>query len=288
MNARTAFSIGVVMLAMTTVPAHGQRGGHGSHGHGQPGGGAPAWGHGRPLVYVPAFGIGGFYGAYPPFMMMSPVGFFPPMDPMAGGLFAGGGPLLAAPPPGLWPAQPGVVRRASARRSDVARSTLLTTVGDRLFRAGNLKKAEERYEQALRAAPDQAGPRVRLAQVAFVRGAYADAATRLREAETVQPGWLVTAGDIQPIFGEPTEFARHMGRLQSYVQAHPQDRDAWLVLGAEFFLTGRTAKAADVFKRLNDPSRKPDVALSAFLDASNQGAAEPAKPPNVPANPFFR
>jgi tetratricopeptide (TPR) repeat protein len=144
------------------------------------------------------------------------------------------------------------------------------TLGDRLFRAGNLKKAEERYQQAARAISDQAAPYLRLAQIALVRGNYTPAANRLRDAETAEPGWIVTAPDIEAIYGEPSEFARHVSRLESYVQSHPDDRDAWLVLGAQWFLTGRTARAADVFLRLNDPNRKPDIALNAFLEASNQ------------------
>ncbi len=121
------------------------------------------------------------------------------------------------------------------------------------------------------------------AQIAFVRANYTDAALKLREAETAQPGWIITAPDIQSIFGEPTEFARHIAKLETHLQSHPDDRDAWLVLGAEWFLTGRTAKAADVFQRLNDPKRKPDVALAAFLDASNQVNL---RPPNLPGRPL--
>ena len=121
---------------------------------------------------------------------------------------------------------------------------------------------------------DLAAPHLRLAQIALVRGNYTEAANRLREAETAQPGWIVTAPDIQAIYGEPADFARQIARLESHLQIHPDDRDAWLVLGAQWFLSGRTAQAADVFQRLNDPKRKADVALAAFLDASNQ-----AKPP---------
>jgi cytochrome c-type biogenesis protein CcmH/NrfG len=153
------------------------------------------------------------------------------------------------------------------------------TLGDRLFRGGNLKKAEERYQQARRLLPDQAAPYLRLAQIALHRGSYSAAASWLREAETAQPGWITTAPDPQALYGEPTEFVRHIARLESYVQNHPDDRNAWLVLGAQWFLTGRTAKAADVFLRLNDPNRKPDIALAAFLEASNQAkrkANEPA------------
>jgi tetratricopeptide (TPR) repeat protein len=150
-----------------------------------------------------------------------------------------------------------------------------------LFRAGNYRKAEERYLQAVRAAPGLAAARVRLAQVAIARGRYADAADRFREAETAQPGWLITAPDIQAIYGEPTEFVQSLARLESHLQSHPDDRDAWLVLGAQWFLSGRTTKAADVFTRINDPNRKSDVALAAFLAASNQVELRAGNPPDA-------
>jgi tetratricopeptide (TPR) repeat protein len=169
------------------------------------------------------------------------------------------------------------LRPARAKAPDPARAAQLIIVGDRLFRAGNLKKAEERYLQAMRAAPDLASPRVRLAQVAIARGNFTDAAARLREAEIAEPGWILTAPDIQSIFGEPTEFTRQIAKIESHVQIHPEDRDAWLVLGAEWFLSGRTAKAADVFKRLDDPARKSDAALAAFLEASKKGEKERAE-----------
>jgi hypothetical protein len=63
---------------------------------------------------------------------------------------------------------------------------------------------------------------------------------------------------------------------------HPEDRDAWLVLGAEWYLSGRSARAADVFQRLNDPTRRPDIALSAFLEATSQNDKE-AEPAYAPA-----
>jgi cytochrome c-type biogenesis protein CcmH/NrfG len=157
-----------------------------------------------------------------------------------------------------------------AIRKDPARSAQLVTVGDRLFRSSNVKKAEERYLQAARHDPGSATPLVRLAQVALVREQYGEAARRIRDAERAQPGWIVTAPDIQALYGEPSDFARHLARLESHLQVHPEDRDAWLVLGAQWYLSGRTARAADVFLRLNDPKRQPDIALAAFLQATKQ------------------
>jgi tetratricopeptide (TPR) repeat protein len=152
------------------------------------------------------------------------------------------------------------------RRGDISKGEQYTTIGDRLFRAGNLKRASERYEQALRADPGAAAPRVRLAQLAMVRGQYAEAAQQLREAIAAEPGWLEKATDIRPVFGEPGDFNRPIAKLESHLLADPNDRDGWLLLGVEYYLSGRTRKAADVFLRLTD--RKPDPALAALLDAT--------------------
>ncbi len=249
---------------------HGGGGGHGGGNRSQGGG----------------LGLGGGFGGFGPFYGGFGVGipiFYPPIFVVGPGMFVApmaNGPLMPLPPPGLLspPAGPGGNAGAMnngrqdgrVKAADPARAAQLIIVGDRLVRAGNLKKAEERYLQAMRAAPDLAAPRVRLAVVAAMRGNYADAATRLREAETAEPGWIINSQDIQVIFGEPTDFTKQLARVESHVNTHPEDRDAWLVLGAEWFLSGRTAKAADVFKRLQDPDRKSDVALTAFLEASNQ------------------
>jgi len=233
------------------------------------------------------FGGGGFFYTYSPILVIGPGGFLPPVPPMMPPFMPRRGPLLPPPLPGMFAPGPAAnLRPAKLKHGDPVRAGQLITIGDRLFRAGNLKKAEERYQQAVRTAPDLAAPQVRLAQVALARGNYTEAANRLRDAETAEPGWIITAPDIQSIYGEPAEFSRNLARLESHLQVHPDDRDAWLVLGAQWFLTGRTAKAADVFKRLNDPKRKPDVALAAFLDASNQAEEKPAKTPDQARGPL--
>jgi tetratricopeptide (TPR) repeat protein len=217
---------------------------------------------------------------YSPIVVIAPGSFVPAVAPIMPSFAPGRGPLLPPPPPGMVvPPAKEKVARVNLKHGDPVRAGQLITVGDRLFRARNLKKADERYQQAMRAAPDLAAPQARLAQVALARGNFTEAANRLREAETAEPGWIVNAPDIQSIYGEPGEFARSIARLESYLQVHPDDRDAWLVLGAQWFLTGRTAKAADVFKRLDDPRRKPDVALAAFLAASNQAQSKRPGPP---------
>jgi hypothetical protein len=283
MSGHKMLVVAVAVLSLMPSRLRAQRGGgtHGSTWHGSHNGGGHSGAHGATGPVWVGGGGGGFFFAVSPIFVIGPGGFLPPVGWMGPTFLPARAPLMSPPPPGFL-APNGVLaaNKAKARPSDPVRSAQLTTLGDRLFRAGNLKKSEERYLQALRVAPDLAAPRVRLAQVALARGHFADAATRLREAETAQPGWIINAPDIQTIYGEPTEFARSLARLESYLQAHPDDRDGWLVLGAQLFLSGRTTKAADVFKRLDDPNRKSDVALAAFLDASNQAVRQPGIGPD--------
>jgi len=172
--------------------------------------------------------------------------------------------MLPTPPPGFLDETPPPTRRANPERAKEQ-----VVIGDRSFRAGNIKRAEDKYLLAARADPSSPTPHVHLAQVSLSRGDYAAAADRLRDAVTVAgaTGWLLNTPDIQAIFAEPADFARQLGKLETHLQAHPGDRNAWFVLGVEYYLSGRTKQASDVFKRLTD--RKPDEALAAFLDASN-------------------
>jgi len=155
---------------------------------------------------------------------------------------------------------------AHSVRPNPARVRQLMTYGDRLFRGKNLKKASERYGQVLRLNPTSASPRVRLAQVALVRGQFTEAADFLRQAQAADPRWIDHADDVEGLYSEPRDFHEQIAKLESHLQTRPNDRDAWLVLGAQWFLSGRTEQAHAIFLRLTD--RQPDAILSALLRAS--------------------
>ena len=221
-------------------------------------GGGYSYAYGFP--FYSTIGFGGVPFSYvPPFLMMAPAGMGPLLNPaplpQGGGMLAG-----PMPPPGLnlgWPV-PAPLDPAKARKPDPSRAAQLVTLGDRNFRAGNLHREAERYTQAVSADPSAAMPRVRMAQVAVNRGQYAEAANHYRDAMVAEPGWLIHAPDVQAIYGEPADFAKQIARLETHLQADPQDRDGWFVLGAQWYLSGQTRKAADVFLRLTD--RKADAA----------------------------
>ena len=265
--------------------------GGGSHGdggwlHGE-GGWSQGWqgfGHHGPtnINYNPGIYLGfspwGSYVYSPPLIVVGSGGLpsvvlpvsAPVPVPVAIRSNAGAGPLLPPPPPGLL--EPNTPK---ARRLNPSRAKELVEVGDRSFRVNNIKRAEEKYGLAVKADPTAPAPHVHLAQVSLARGDYSASADHLRDAVTVATngGWLLNVPDIQAVFAEPADFAKQLARLESHLQANPNDRDAWFVLGAECYLSGRSKRAFDVFQRLTD--RKPDEALAAFLDASKP------KPPAV-------
>ena len=161
-----------------------------------------------------------------------------------------------------------VAPAATPIRTNPTRADSLMTVGDRSFRGGNYHRAEDRYRLAMKANPSSPLPHLHLSQIDIVRGDYAKAAGHLRDSVATggRAGWLLEAPDIQSLYGEPTDFTKQIARLESHLQAHPEDRNAWFVLGVEHFLSGHPRFASDAFTRLTD--RAPDEALTAFLDAS--------------------
>lgn len=291
-----ALIVGASLIAPASV-ARGQSSGSGATGAAPPGAGSGEDKGGDP-TRVPAAVSSGWGRWWQPYYTVRgtpdgrviptlhlPFGPAPPVVMIA----PASRPTLPPPPPGLVRPVPTTPPTRVVKKADRDRAELLTTYGDRLFRAGNLKRAEERYEQAARLDPFSATPRARLSQVALSRGRYGEAADFLREAETAEPGWIATARDVQSLYSEPADFARHVARLEAHLHKEPLDRDAWLVLGAQWFLSRREGRGADVFRRLDDPNRRPDVALAAFLEAARLREPDPepqARGPEPGADPF--
>jgi tetratricopeptide (TPR) repeat protein len=263
-------ALGLILVAPALAPGPHMGSHHGSLGS-LHGGAHPGVGN-MPTATVPAavgaipllgnYWLPYYYMTIGPF---GPVTTLPPVWAIGPGAFAP--PFgIAGPAPPRVLVEPPAGEAKAVRKTDPARAEQLQTFGDRMFRVGNTRRAADRYEQALRADPGAASVRVRLAQVALVRGRYAEAAGQYRDALVAEPGWLARAGDIQSIYAEPADFARQLARLESHLQSDPNDRDAWFVLGAQLFLSGRPKKAADIFLRLTD---RRDPTLEAFLDAAS-------------------
>ena len=182
-----------------------------------------------------------------------------------------GGSGLAAPnmPPGFFPDASPQAGPAPAVRRDPARASASTSMGDKLARTGNIAAAVARYEQAAKADPVGAGPRLRLAEVAVRRARYADAAKRIRAATAADPHWAAAPPDLAAMYAGDAELAGVTAKLQTFVDAHPGDRDARLVLGVQHLVTGHSAEAAASFQALG--GQRPDPTLAALMATTDRG-----------------
>ncbi|HEV3121726.1 MAG TPA: tetratricopeptide repeat protein, partial [Isosphaeraceae bacterium] len=233
---RSRLDVFSVVLCLLAAGSTCRAQSHGGSGRGSPG-----------TISVPA-AVGGGWAYWmpplvlppPPIVVVAPSGYFPagpavPPSMVERGL-SGMPPLLPKVRNAAWrPSEPKRALPAQGNEPPPRLKTLIT-VGDRLFRKGNLHRAAERYEQALQAEPGSAWPRLRLAQVELVRGRYTEAANRYREAQAADPNWMAHAPDIQAIYAEPADFAGPIKKLETHLQLDPADRDGWLVLGAQWFL----------------------------------------------------
>ncbi len=242
-----------VLIPQASGAPHGPGHGHGPYPRG---------------AYPPArIGIGpGIFVTPPVYGMMIPSPPPPPVPLYIGPAVPVPNPLSVDPmhqgptsiDPRIDPSAPGPQRPDHpARPVDINNPRALErlTVGDRLFRVGERVKATRRYEQALEADPTLAAGYVRLAQVALARGRYHEAADHFREAQTAEPGWLAFPDDVQNLFGDPADFASVLNTLESHLQTHPDDRDAWLVLGAE--PTSPAAPTAPPTSSSDSPTNPP-------------------------------
>jgi len=198
---------------------HGHQGGSTTSGHhmdGHHGGGPGNFpGAGHVINYNPGifvnYGVGGGY-AYSPSLFVFGQSWGPPglppvpfIEPTGlafnlGGAGAPGGLMLPSPPrefSGQAATRP--------RRPNPARARELVELGDRSFRGDNTRRAEDRYQQAIKADPAAVAPHVHLAQIALIRGHYTEAADHLRSAVATGAGsgWLANAPDVQSMFSEP-------------------------------------------------------------------------------------
>ncbi len=172
-------------------------------------------------------------------------------------------PVPALPPPRL---PVGVLPARPAPRPDPGRAAELVRLGDRHFRAGDLPRASQRYQQAITAQPGMGQPRARMAQVELARGRYREAVDQLRAADTAEPGWIAFADSVRELYPEPADYHGMIAGIEAHLQAHPLDRDAWTMLGTQWLLSGHRQRAADVFLRLTD--QPPDRLLETLLTLS--------------------
>ena len=97
----------------------------------------------------------------------------------------------------------------------------------------------------------------------FALGGYDASADAIRRGLGLVPDVIDRPIDVSRQYGGAAELRSHLGALESHVEAHPDDANAWFVLGYVRFSTGEPESAAAAFAKA--ASLRPDDPYAAIL-----------------------
>jgi len=90
--------------------------------------------------------------------------------------------------------------------------------------------------------------------------------------------------DKHEFYPTPAEFDRQLAQLEIYLEEHPSDRDARLVLALNYLFGARPAAAVDLLSSSESAGLSGDPAATLILGSARaiqfgaQAAPEPAQP----------
>jgi len=122
------------------------------------------------------------------------------------------------------------------------------SLGDRAFRENRFADAVHFYARAAELAPRQGVLQLVLSDALFATGDYRYAAYALRRAFELEPELFDSPVDKRAFYGDAELFGRQLAVLETYVEDHPADLDARLVLAANLYFGARPAAAVDLLE----------------------------------------
>ena len=121
--------------------------------------------------------------------------------------------------------------------------------GNAAFRSGDYGSAARQFILAAKLNQGDPASRLHTVHALVALGHYADAVPALRRAVQLQPRLLFLPLDIRGEYGQPEDFAVHLGRLADAAETHPDDAGLWLLLGYyQFFSDAGPAAARSLSK----------------------------------------
>lgn len=121
-------------------------------------------------------------------------------------------------------------------------------LGDRAFREARYTDAVQFYAKAVEFAPDQGALYLVLSDALFASGDYHYGAYAVRRALELDPTLVQSQVDKHGFYPDPKLFDAQLESLESYVNAHPSDRDARLVLALNYLFGARPRDAVRVLE----------------------------------------
>lgn len=136
-------------------------------------------------------------------------------------------------------------------------------LGDRAFREGRYLDAVQFYAKAVEFAPDRGALYLVLSDALFAAGDYHYGAYAVRRALELEPELIETSVDKHGFYADPSEFDGQIQALERYLDEHPGDRDARLVLALNYLFGGNAEGAARTIEGAS-PSLMDDPAAQSI------------------------
>ena len=141
-------------------------------------------------------------------------------------------------------------------------------LGDGAFREGRYADAVQFYAKAIEFEPEVGVLYLVLADALFATGDYHYAAYAVRRALKLDPTLVDGVVDKHGFYDDPAEFDRQLAVLERYLEDHPADGDARLVLAANYLFGNRPAAAVDLLEGPFAGAMDGDAAAQLILKAA--------------------
>jgi len=159
-------------------------------------------------------------------------------------------------------------------------------LGSQYFAQGDYQQARDSFLKAMVAQPNNPKARFAYGQTLLALGQYQSAAEAIRQGLALDLTWPQVQMDLRSAYGDPSEFARQLGKLETYLAAHPEDADARFLLAYNLYFSGQKDRAREEFSRLaqaNPLDKAPELFLDSLSGPGGPATSVGPVTPNTPA-----
>jgi tetratricopeptide (TPR) repeat protein len=146
----------------------------------------------------------------------------------------------------------------------------------RMFQEGRYEESRALLVQAVLSEPENGFSELAYALGHFAVGEYDPAAEAVRRGAALVPDVIDLPIDVVRQYGKPKDFETHLQALQLYAAAHPDDQNAWFLLGYVMYSSGKPEEAQRAFEKAAklNPS---DTYAAVFRDAAGRVKVKPVE-----------
>ena len=148
----------------------------------------------------------------------------------------------------------------------------LVAEGDAHFHARRYVEAAERYREATRQFPDEAGPYFQFGHALLAAGEFRVSARALEQGLRRDPEWPRKRFLLRDFFSNPGEVDAQVEALKARVEARPKDADAWFLLGYLLHFSPERASARRVFQETLSAAPDHPGAVAFLVVEEDEGA----------------